>query len=52
METSGPFDETVKLMPPLTIEDAVLKDGLTISGQELSRLSEKVRGDMKQEINV
>lgn len=28
METSGPRDEVAKLMPPLTIEDSVLKKGL------------------------
>ncbi|MNG31104.1 diaminobutyrate--2-oxoglutarate aminotransferase [compost metagenome] len=28
METSGPRDEVVKLMPPLTIEEDVLKQGL------------------------
>ncbi|MEK3881257.1 diaminobutyrate--2-oxoglutarate transaminase [Paenibacillus sp. PL2-23] len=28
METSGPNDEVAKLMPPLTIETSVLKDGL------------------------
>ena len=30
METSGPFDEVAKLMPPLTIETTVLEDGLAI----------------------
>ena len=28
METSGPHDETAKVMPPLTIEPATLAEGL------------------------
>lgn len=30
METSGPYDEVAKLMPPLTIEPSVLEQGLAI----------------------
>ncbi|QYR22573.1 diaminobutyrate--2-oxoglutarate transaminase [Paenibacillus sp. sptzw28] len=30
METSGPYDEVAKLMPPLTIEPSVLEEGLAI----------------------
>lgn len=40
METSGPYDEVAKLMPPLTIEDAVLKQGLTILEQALKQVIE------------
>jgi diaminobutyrate-2-oxoglutarate transaminase len=35
LERSGPHDEVLKLMPPLTIEDEVLEEGL-------SRFSEAV----------
>ncbi len=38
METSGPYDEVAKIMPPLTIEDAVLKQGLAILEQALKQV--------------
>jgi diaminobutyrate-2-oxoglutarate transaminase len=38
METSGPYDEAAKIMPPLTIEDAVLKQGLKILEQALKQV--------------
>jgi len=40
METSGPFDEVAKLMPPLTIEDEVLKQGLAVIEQALQKVIE------------
>jgi diaminobutyrate-2-oxoglutarate transaminase len=30
METSGPSDEVMKIMPPLTITDTELEEGLAI----------------------
>jgi diaminobutyrate-2-oxoglutarate transaminase len=35
METSGPVGEVVKLMPPLTISDAELEQGLELVGQSV-----------------
>ncbi|KRE25124.1 diaminobutyrate--2-oxoglutarate transaminase [Paenibacillus sp. Soil522] len=40
METSGPFDEVAKLMPPLTIEDEVLKKGLAVIEEALKKVIE------------
>ena len=41
VETCGPYDEVLKIMPPLTIEDEVLDHGLEIVEQAvLSMLSE------------
>jgi diaminobutyrate-2-oxoglutarate transaminase len=36
IETAGPKDEVLKLMPPLTIEDAALSRGLAIVGESLA----------------
>ncbi|CAM4201678.1 diaminobutyrate--2-oxoglutarate transaminase [Paenibacillus alkaliterrae] len=44
METSGPFDEVAKLMPPLTIEDEVLKQGLAIIERALKTVTENEAG--------
>ncbi|PZD94391.1 diaminobutyrate--2-oxoglutarate transaminase [Paenibacillus sambharensis] len=41
METSGPFDEVAKLMPPLTIEPAVLEAGLKILEGCVDKLAAK-----------
>ncbi|WP_036718654.1 diaminobutyrate--2-oxoglutarate transaminase [Paenibacillus harenae] len=49
METSGPFDEVAKLMPPLTIEDAVLKQGLAIVEQGLKSLQAGLADTRKKE---
>lgn len=44
METSGAFDEVAKLMPPLTIEEDVLKQGLVILEQALKKVIESEAG--------
>ncbi len=36
VETSGPQDEVIKLLPPLTIEDADLLEGVSILGASVS----------------
>lgn len=43
METSGPRDEVAKLMPPLTIEASVLKEGLVKLEAALNDLYEPAR---------
>ncbi|MBD2869741.1 diaminobutyrate--2-oxoglutarate transaminase [Paenibacillus arenilitoris] len=56
METSGPFDEVAKLMPPLTIEESVLRQGLAIVEQGLDRLQASLATPsepaLKQEMNA
>lgn len=44
METSGAFDEVAKLMPPLTIEEDVLKQGLVVLEQALKKVIESEAG--------
>ncbi|WP_270165129.1 diaminobutyrate--2-oxoglutarate transaminase [Paenibacillus sp. SYP-B4298] len=38
METSGPYDEVAKLMPPLTIETELLEQGLTVMEEAMKEL--------------
>jgi diaminobutyrate-2-oxoglutarate transaminase len=42
METSGPSDEVVKLMPPLTITDAELEEGLAVVAESVRAVTEGV----------
>jgi diaminobutyrate-2-oxoglutarate transaminase len=43
METSGPFDEVMKIMPPLTISDAELDEGLAVVTDAVRSVTEGVR---------
>ncbi len=38
METSGPYDEVAKIMPPLTIESSLLSEGLQRIGKALNAM--------------
>ena len=40
IETAGPSDEVMKLMPPLTISDAELEEGLTIIADSVRAVTE------------
>lgn len=40
VETSGPESEVLKLLPPLTIDDAALEEGLAVVGEALDSVSE------------
>jgi diaminobutyrate-2-oxoglutarate transaminase len=40
METAGPSDEVMKLMPPLTISDAELDEGLAVVGDAVRSVTE------------
>jgi diaminobutyrate-2-oxoglutarate transaminase len=42
METSGPSDEVMKIMPPLTITDAELDEGLGVVGEAVRAVTEGV----------
>jgi diaminobutyrate-2-oxoglutarate transaminase len=42
METSGPSDEVMKIMPPLTITDAELDEGLEVVGEAVRAVTEGV----------
>jgi diaminobutyrate-2-oxoglutarate transaminase len=42
METSGPDDEVMKIMPPLTITDAELDEGLAVVGEAVRAVTEGV----------
>ena len=42
METSGPSDEVMKIMPPLTITDAELDEGLAVVGEAVRAVTEGV----------
>ncbi|HYH32466.1 MAG TPA: diaminobutyrate--2-oxoglutarate transaminase [Pseudonocardia sp.] len=42
METSGPSDEVMKIMPPLTITDAELDEGLSVVGEAVRAVTEGV----------
>jgi diaminobutyrate-2-oxoglutarate transaminase len=42
METSGPSDEVMKVMPALTITDEELEEGLTIVGESVRAVTEGV----------
>jgi diaminobutyrate-2-oxoglutarate transaminase len=42
METSGPSDEVMKIMPPLTITDAELDEGLEVVGEAIRAVTEGV----------
>ncbi|UQZ83551.1 Diaminobutyrate--2-oxoglutarate transaminase [Paenibacillus konkukensis] len=44
METSGPRSEVAKLMPPLTIEDGLLEQGLQIMAEAMKELAEQAQG--------
>ncbi|MDN5860412.1 MAG: aminotransferase class III-fold pyridoxal phosphate-dependent enzyme, partial [Pseudonocardia sp.] len=43
METAGPSDEVMKLMPPLTITEGELDEGLAMVGEAVSAVIEGVR---------
>jgi diaminobutyrate-2-oxoglutarate transaminase len=43
METAGPEDEVMKMLPALTITDAELDEGLAIVGESLRAVTEGVR---------
>jgi diaminobutyrate-2-oxoglutarate transaminase len=40
METAGPSDEVMKLMPPLTISDAELDEGLGVVADSVRAVTE------------
>jgi diaminobutyrate-2-oxoglutarate transaminase len=40
METAGPSDEVMKLMPPLTISDAELEEGLAVVAESVRAVTE------------
>lgn len=40
METAGPSDEVMKLMPPLTISDAELEEGLALVADSVRAVTE------------
>jgi diaminobutyrate-2-oxoglutarate transaminase len=42
METAGPSDEVMKIMPPLTISDAELEEGLAVVGDAVRTVTEGV----------
>ncbi|GAA1284977.1 diaminobutyrate--2-oxoglutarate transaminase [Pseudonocardia aurantiaca] len=42
METSGPSDEVMKIMPPLTITEGELDDGLAVVGEAIRAVTEGV----------
>ena len=42
IERSGPEDEVMKLMPPLTITNAELDEGLAVVGEALRSVTEGV----------
>jgi diaminobutyrate-2-oxoglutarate transaminase len=42
METSGPNDEVMKIMPPLTITEAELDEGLAVVGEAVRAVTEGV----------
>ncbi len=42
METSGPNDEVMKIMPPLTITQAELDEGLAVVGEAVRAVTEGV----------
>jgi diaminobutyrate-2-oxoglutarate transaminase len=42
VETSGPKDEVVKVMPPLTIDDDLLKHGLTILSEAVDSVERRL----------
>jgi diaminobutyrate-2-oxoglutarate transaminase len=42
METSGPSDEVMKIMPPLTITDAELDEGMSVVGEAVRAVTEGV----------
>lgn len=42
METSGPSDEVMKIMPPLTITEAELDEGLAVVGEAVRDVTEEV----------
>jgi diaminobutyrate-2-oxoglutarate transaminase len=42
METSGPSDEVMKIMPPLTITEAELDEGLSVVGEAVRAVTEGV----------
>lgn len=42
METAGPVDEVMKLLPPLTLTDAELEEGLAIIGESVRSVLEGV----------
>ncbi|PZE19641.1 diaminobutyrate--2-oxoglutarate transaminase [Paenibacillus xerothermodurans] len=48
METSGPCSEVAKLMPPLTIEDTTLEQGLKIVAAGMARLANAVALEEKK----
>jgi diaminobutyrate-2-oxoglutarate transaminase len=39
IETAGPADQVVKLMPPLTISDAELDQGLALLGEAVQQVA-------------
>ena len=43
VETCGPQDEVVKLLPPLTIERSVLNDGLSILSDAITGIAQNER---------
>lgn len=45
METSGPKSEVAKVMPPLTIDEAGLEQGLNILAEAIAEVSQKHKGD-------
>jgi len=47
METSGPEDEVCKLMPPLTIDDAGLTEGLEALRGAMAQVAGELEGDRK-----
>ncbi len=47
METSGAYDEVAKLMPPLTIETELLKQGLNIVKRSLAAVVEAKRKELE-----
>ena len=42
IETAGPEDEVLKLLPPLTIEDAVLDEGLERLAESTAEVAREV----------
>jgi diaminobutyrate-2-oxoglutarate transaminase len=42
METAGPSDEVMKIMPPLTITDSELEEGLAVVVESVRTVTERV----------
>lgn len=50
VETAGPDDEVLKLLPPLTIEDELLEEGLDIIAASVAATASGRRGSTSQDV--